>query len=62
MKASVDPEICIGCTLCTQTCPGVFKMKDGKSIAYKNPVPDAFKEACKNAAQECPASAIMIEE
>lgn len=62
MKASVNPDVCIGCTLCTEICPEVFKMEDDKSVAYKNPVPDDSKEACRNAARECPVTAITIEE
>ncbi len=61
MRASVNPEICIGCTLCTQICPEVFKMDGDKSTAYKNPVPDDLKEACERAAKECPVNAITIE-
>jgi len=61
MIASVDPEICIGCTLCTQTCPGVFKMENDKSIAYRNPVPDGLKGSCEKAAEGCPVGAITIE-
>ena len=34
MKACVDPDICIGCSLCVQTCPEVFKMETDKAVAY----------------------------
>lgn len=61
MRASVDPQVCIGCTLCTQTCPEVFKMEGDKAVAYKDPVPEALEEACKNAAEQCPVSAITTE-
>jgi ferredoxin len=61
MRAVVDPEKCIGCTLCTQICPEVFKMEDDKAIAYVNPVPQAFEDSCKEASQRCPVEAIIIE-
>ena len=36
MKASVDPNLCIGCTQCTGICPEVFSM-DG-TLAQACPV------------------------
>ena len=61
MKARVDPDICIGCTLCTQTCPEVFRMEGDKSVAYVSPVPNKIEDACRKAADDCPVSAITIE-
>ncbi len=61
MKASVDQNTCIGCELCVQTCPEVFKMKDDKAIAFCNPVPAGAEETCKQAAGDCPVSAISVE-
>jgi ferredoxin len=62
MKALVDPEVCIGCELCTQTCPDVFKMQGDKAVAYTDPVPDTASQACKQAAEDCPVEAIKIEQ
>ena len=61
MKARVDSDICIGCTLCVQTYPEAFRMKDDKAVAYVNIVPKNFEGSCKKAAQECPVNAIIIE-
>lgn len=61
MKAMVNPNECIGCAMCVQTCPKVFKIVDDKSFAYENPVPAGEEDACQQAADECPASAITIE-
>ncbi|HNX23516.1 MAG TPA: ferredoxin [Spirochaetota bacterium] len=60
MKAAVDKDLCIGCELCTQTCPEVFKMEDGTAVAYTNPVPPANEAAAKQAADECPVNCISI--
>jgi ferredoxin len=62
MKAMVIDETCIGCALCTQICPEVFKMEGDKAIAYLNPVPDHLKESCRSSAEECPVNAITINE
>ena len=61
MKVRVDPEICIGCTLCEQTCPAVFRMEGDKAVAYIAIVPKEHEAACKKAAEECPVSAINVE-
>lgn len=62
MKAFVDSDICIGCSLCVQTCPEVFKMEQDKAVAYVNPVPAQVKDSCRKAAEECPVEAIKITE
>ncbi len=62
MKAKVDQDMCIGCALCTQICPEVFKMEDDKAVAYVAIVPKEDEDACKEAAGERPVTAIIIEE
>lgn len=62
MKAFVDPDICIGCSLCVQTCPEVFRMEQDKAVAYVNPAPEAAKDSCRKAAEDCPVNAIKITE
>lgn len=63
MRAIVDPEKCIGCTLCTQVCPEVFKMGDDKAVAYLDPLPKELVEKCGRAASDqCPVNAITIKE
>ncbi len=58
MKALVDPEICIGCTLCTQVCPEVFRMEGEKAVVYVSTVPTEAESACLDAVGQCPVSAI----
>jgi len=60
MTAKVDPDVCIGCGLCAQTCPEVFRMEDDKAVAYATPAP-AAEESCKKAAEECPVNAISLQ-
>ncbi|MEW6170164.1 MAG: ferredoxin [Candidatus Omnitrophota bacterium] len=61
MKAKVDPDICIGCGLCVNTCPDVFKMEDDKAVAYVAIVPNQVENSCRQAADECPVTAIILE-
>lgn len=61
MKAKVDAELCIGCTLCTATCPEVFVMKGEKAVVSVDIVPKNVEVQCRQAADECPVTAIIIE-
>ena len=60
MKASVDPQLCIGCTISTQTCLSVFKMEQDKAVVYQNPVSQDNCESARKAAEECPVQAITL--
>ena len=60
MRAVVDPDKCIGCTLCTQICPEIFKMEEDKAVAYLNPVPEKNINSCRQAAEQCPVEAISV--
>lgn len=63
MKATVDKDLCIGCGLCVEVCPEVFEMgDDNKAQAKVNPVPSNAESSCREAADQCPVSAIKIEE
>ena len=62
MKVIIDPEACIGCAACEGICPEVFEMTDDdQAIAKSDQVPEAFEEACREAAESCPVDAISIE-
>ena len=60
MKATVDPELCIGCAVCEQICDAVFEMKDDLAVAKANPVPPEAEESCREAEDACPVDAIEI--
>lgn len=64
---AVDQDACIGCEVCTQVCPEVFKMEgddhdhshdhhDHKSIVY-NPT-GASEAKIEEAMDRCPAACI----
>ena len=63
MKASVDKDLCFGCGLCVEVCPEVFEMDDdNKAQAKVDPVPPEAEGSCREAVNQCPESAIKIEE
>ncbi|HOB64590.1 MAG: ferredoxin [Clostridiales bacterium] len=62
MKAFVDKIGCIGCELCANICPEVFRMgDDGLAEAYAEVTP-ANEDTAKEARDSCPVSVISIEE
>lgn len=63
MKASVDPEKCIGCELCPSICPDVFRMgDDGLAHAIVDLVPSDAEDTAREAAESCPVEAITVTE
>lgn len=60
MKATVDESLCIGCGLCPQLCPEVFEMDGDLAVVKSDPVPEEAEDSCREAAEECPVSAITI--
>ena len=62
MKVTVDEETCIGCESCVETCPEVFEMSGDKAVAKVDEVPEDVAETCKEAAENCPVEAILIED
>lgn len=61
MKARVDKSKCIGCGLCTSTCPTVFAMDDdGLAVAKPEAIDKAAEADADAAAADCPAAAIEI--
>lgn len=61
MKATVDKDLCIGCSLCAEICPEVFEMADdmiAKVIVAE--IPAAAIETARDATSSCPVDAIEI--
>lgn len=55
-KVTVDEGTCVGCGLCEQVCPEVFKVVDGIAKVIKT---DSTKDL-KEVADQCPVSAIKV--
>ena len=62
MKVRVDPEICVGDETCVETCPDIFEMQGDVAIAKMEEVPAKLEKKCREAAEDCPVEAIIIEE
>ena len=63
MKVRVDPELCSGCGPCAEICPEAFELdEDGIAVAKLEKVPADLEQSCRDAAEDCPSEAIIIEE
>lgn len=63
MEARVDRDACIGCGLCVEICPEVFEMDDEQiAIVIESPIPEDVENEAMDAEEQCPTSAISIED
>lgn len=64
MKVRIDEDECTACEECVDTVPEVFAMTDdGDMCTVKvGVVPADLEEDVKEAAEDCPAEAIVIED
>ena len=63
MKAIVDDDACIGCGLCPDICPEVFRLNDENVAEVTvDPVPPEFAAAARESSDSCPVDAIRIED
>ncbi|WFR55289.1 ferredoxin [Anaerocolumna sp. AGMB13025] len=63
MKAVIAKKGCIGCGLCTDICPSVFRMTN-KAYAevYVDEIAVKDKKNANEAKENCPSSVISISE
>jgi ferredoxin len=61
MKVTISEE-CVSCGLCVDICPDVFEMGTQYAQVKMASIPAKFETAVRQAAEECPVSAIAIEQ
>jgi ferredoxin len=61
MKVSIDADLCTGCGLCTDSVPDVFTLGDDVAEVSNPDVPANLEETVKEAAEDCPVEAILVE-
>lgn len=62
MKPKVT-EDCISCELCTQICPEVFQMgEDGLAHPIVDEVLAELEDKARDACEQCPVDAIILED
>ena len=63
MKVKILEDECTGCEECVEACEDVFAMNDSGDIAVVkvDVVPADLEDDVKEAAEECPAEAIVVE-
>lgn len=62
MRTKVDEELCTGCELCVENCPDIFEMAEDIATVKVDEVPDDAIDCTRQAAEDCPVEAIVIEE
>jgi ferredoxin len=62
VKLSVNAEDCTGCELCVNECPDLFELDGDVAKSKVDVVPEGAEECARQAAEDCPVSAIAIED
>ncbi len=63
MRARVDRAACCGYALCVEICPEVYKLGDDAIVDIQlDPVPPHLADKVRQAVDECPQSALTMEE
>lgn len=61
MMVKID-DACTACGICCDTCPEVFRMGDDIAEVISDEVSPEHASAVEQAAEECPVSAILLDD
>ena len=61
MKATVDQNLCIGCGLCEEICPEVFRMNADNLAEVHGDITPGNQTQAEEARDSCPVEAISID-
>ena len=62
MKISIDETQCVGCGLCEELLPAIFKMHNEVARVIRQPRGKEEGKQVIEVSEDCPAEAISIEE
>jgi ferredoxin len=60
MKIQIDKDLCVGDRVCVEMCPEIFAMDGEVATVKTGTIPDRLVDACLDAAEMCPAFAIVV--
>ncbi len=60
MKVMIDDDHCVGCMMCVDTCPEIFKSDGDIAIVITDFISNDLKEKCMNAVKSCHVETISV--
>jgi len=60
MRVKIDEDLCIACGLCEESVPEVFRLGDDVAEVIVDEVPADLEDSVREAASDCPVSAITV--
>ena len=60
MRVKIDADLCIAGGLCEESAPEVFRLTDDVAKVIVDKVPADLEDGVRDAASDCPVSAITI--
>jgi ferredoxin len=60
MKVRINKDLCLGTGTCVEICPELFSMDGDTAIVKVGRVPESLADICLDAAEACPAFAIIL--